>query len=173
MDDLHEHDLVRTEFTIEGLTCYVERSDAAQGGADIFRNHSFEATVFAQMLVGLAGSVFGLGSEVCHIYYHFEGTTAAFNRGGALYFNLDVFLAQIRTQGWRFKSVVGEDLRPVFVPPKEAVVDWFGVFCHECSHNHIGQHDAEFANWMMSYFTGYLELLNAHLEQNEQRLDRS
>lgn len=163
LDDLHEHNLVRVPIQFAGLDCYVEEG---AGSPDIYQKRAVEATAFAQLLLGIAFKVFGLRSgSVCHLYYHHQGRTAAFNRGGALYFNFDVFLNQLELSGWDVHTLVGSDMQPRFVLPPEAIIDWFGVFGHELAHNHKGEHDAEFSNWMMMYLTTYVENLSSYLDQ--------
>jgi len=82
-----------------------------------------------------------------------------------LYFNFDVFLNQLELSGWDVHTLVGSDMQPRFVLPPEAIIDWFGVFGHELAHNHKGEHDAEFSNWMMMYLTTYVENLSSYLDQ--------
>jgi hypothetical protein len=166
MDDLHDHDLIRTPFSFAGVDCFVERSDAARADA-VFHGLAVEATAFAQLAKGVAVGVFGLDPSVVHVYYHWRGATAAFNRGGSLFFNLDTFLSQLEARAWRTTTVLGPDRQPRFLLPPDAIVEWFGVFCHELAHNHVMQHDAAFSNWMLMLFTEFLDKLQAYLDRCE------
>jgi len=170
LDDLHAHNLHKTSYTFSGLECFVEVKEnphPSDPGPTVFQTHSVEATSFSQLLVAICTRVFGLDPSVCHLYFDFEGATAAFNRGGALYFNFWVFLSQMELQQWTVKAILGPDRQPYFIVPREAIVDWMAVFAHELAHNHIAAHDANFSNWMMMYWTDFLDHLNALVYQYE------
>mmetsp|Transcript_34107 Transcript_34107/g.54592 ORF Transcript_34107/g.54592 Transcript_34107/m.54592 type:complete len:1709 (+) Transcript_34107:145-5271(+) len=163
MDDLHDHDLVRVPYRFEGLECYVEQDESSS--ASIYQDRGVEATAFAQLLNGLSTRVFGMSNKsVCHIYYHHQGSTAAFNRGGALFFNLDVYLSQLDSSSERMQTVMGPDMQPRFITPRAIMQSIYAIYCHELSHNHIHQHDAAFANWMSMYFVEYLDNLQMFID---------
>jgi len=161
LDDLHEHNLRKTRFTFSGLDCFVE---VGAGDEEIFRQKSVEATAFSQMLLWISQNIFGIDDPlVCHIYFHHEGATGAFNQSGALYFNFFFFLVQLENTGSRIYSTLDSNMQPKFLVSPDCVIDWYGIFCHELAHNTHHQHDAAFANMMMIFFTSFVEPLNACL----------
>ena len=107
-----------------------------------------DADVFAAMLKSCAEHIFGIESKVCHVYFDTVSPTAAFNIGGALYFNLHTFVAQRweYMQGYVEVDVKegGKFNQPVLKAPYQAYLFWYGVFCHELSHNHVQPHNGAF-----------------------------
>jgi len=116
----------------------------------------------------MATTVFKIHSSVCHLYWDSHGSTAAFNKGGALYFNFFTFLSQnwsysevIRNVPVKTKNGSTEFFRqPVLVAPHNAFLFWYGVLCHELSHQFISDHNASFANYQMFFMTEYFPGLN-------------
>ena len=45
------------------------------------------------------------------MYLDSNGKTAAFNKGAAVFFDLDVFLGQVLSSGWQFNAVLGSNMQ--------------------------------------------------------------
>lgn len=96
---------------------------------------------FVSLLMVLAQDVFDLVPETMHVYFDPEGSTIAFNRGGALFFN------------WRYYVALGHDIGAgsgkkqvqgrTITARDEAMIYWFFTMAHELAHNFVGDHNSK------------------------------
>jgi hypothetical protein len=85
---------------------------------------------FINILKDLA-DVFEVTSKAIHIFYDNSVNSIAFNRDGALFFNLKFYL-ELHEQVCKTKPTI------------DAMTYWFMTFCHVLSHNFIQLHNSEF-----------------------------
>lgn len=84
---------------------------------------------FIDILRDLAG-IFELVPKVVHIFYDNNSNSIAFNRDGALFFNLSYYIA-LHEQDCKIR------------PTNDAMTYWFMTFCHELAHNFVVNHSSE------------------------------
>ncbi|KAF9371790.1 hypothetical protein CPB97_001717, partial [Podila verticillata] len=103
-------------------------------------NHK-SLTRFVRLLMVLARDVFGLVPETMHVYYDPEGSTIAFNRSGALFFNWRYYVALGHDEGAGAgkKQVQGRTISA----RDEAMIYWFFTMAHELAHNFVSDHNSK------------------------------
>ncbi|KAF9428175.1 hypothetical protein BGZ94_003181 [Podila epigama] len=112
---------------------------------------------FVRLLMVLAQDVFDLVPETMHVYYDPEGSTIAFNRGGALFFNWRYYVALGHDEGsGNGKKVVqGRTISA----RDEAMIYWFFTMAHELAHNFVGDHNSKHEFYFSSFCEQYLPAL--------------
>lgn len=98
-------------------------------------------STFANVVELLQTRVFRIKTSV-NIYYDLDGQVVAFNRSGELFFNLRYYV------GWNQNF-------------KDAIYNWYFIFCHELAHNEHGPHDEVHEHYLVSFAHLYLENLFA------------
>lgn len=148
LDDLGAHDLVRVPAATNefGIECYVERKQ----NPDAFLEYAARTEAFRNLLFGLSAEVFDVDLEAVHLYWDRGGRTAAFNLGGSLFFNLASDVDSVPASTSDLAS---------------AALHWYGVFCHELTHNVVMQHDATFANYLEVNCVHFCGRLSKFLER--------
>eukprot|EP00842_Homolaphlyctis_polyrhiza_P002573 jgi/Hompol1/3316/HPOL_003212-RA len=128
---------------------YADRSVLEQG-QQVVKTQANAVERFIQLLSFLA-RVFQLNSQNVHVYWDSNGSTIAFNRANALFFNLRFFIG-LHAQGRNGSATASESqtsLPGAFSPsiaPQPGLCDelpdaffyWFMTFCHELAHNYVG-----------------------------------
>ncbi|KAG0338943.1 hypothetical protein BG000_003116 [Podila horticola] len=114
---------------------------------------------FVNLLMVLAQDVFDLVPETMHVYYDPEGSTIAFNRGGALFFNWRYYVALGHDTGAGSgkKQVQGRTI----TARDEAMIYWFFTMAHELAHNFVGDHNSKHEFYFSSFCEQYLPSLMA------------
>ncbi|KAF9330531.1 hypothetical protein BG006_006519 [Podila minutissima] len=112
---------------------------------------------FVRLLMVLAQDVFNLVPETMHVYYDPEGSTIAFNRGGALFFNWRYYVALGHDEGAGSgkKQVQGRTI----TARDEAMIYWFFTMAHELAHNFVGDHNSKHEFYFSSFCEQYLPSL--------------
>jgi hypothetical protein len=137
---LTEQDLVLV-LVVNDTPIYVDKSVADEGLATILSNE--DAVERFTLVLQFLSSVFGLPQNSTQVYWDSDGSTVAFNRNRALFFNFRFYL------GWHFSR--NDE------PEKAKTYHyWFMTFCHELAHNFHGPHDATHEYWMSSFAENYL-----------------
>ncbi|CAB5200411.1 unnamed protein product [Rhizophagus irregularis] len=105
---------------------------------------------FINMIKDLA-DIFEITSKVIRIFYDDSVNSIAFNRDGALFFNLKFYL-ELHEQECKTKPTI------------DAMTYWFMIFCHILAHNFVQLHNSEFEYYSSSlaktYMPIFLELMN-------------
>lgn len=122
------------------MKIYVDKLMSGVAALDFLRANLNDVNMFASLLVEI-GSVYKVPASVLHIFYDKAGPTIAFNKGGALFFNLRFFL-QLHAAGL---ARGGDDGTYVKF---EAAAWWWVTMAHELAHNLVSTHGAEH-----SYYT--------------------
>ena len=96
---------------------------------------------FVKLLMVLAQEVFQLQPSTMHVYFDPEGSTIAFNRGGALFFNWRYYVALGHDEGAGVgqKNVSGKTISA----RDEGMIYWFFTMAHELAHNFVGDHNSQ------------------------------
>lgn len=132
----------RTSRTSTGLKVFSSRKNADN---DAFLNlnwHIVES--FATVLIRLC-SIYSLRKETVSIFYESTGTTIAFNRSRALFFNLRYF-ANLHFKEGR-------------TPAPACYAFWFTTIAHELSHNMESAHGKQHGFYTESYVSQYMPKL--------------
>ena len=99
-------------------------------GSKMFQSYdSASLRRFINMLKDLA-DVFELPTKNIHIFYDNSSSLIAFNRNGALFFNLNVYITL-------------HDEKCKNNPTIDAMAYWFMKLCHELAHNFTRSHNYE------------------------------
>jgi hypothetical protein len=85
---------------------------------------------FINILKDLA-DVFEITPKAIHIFYDNSVNSIAFNRDGALFFNLKFYIG-LPEQECKSKPTI------------DAMTYWFMMFCHVLAHNFVQLHNSEF-----------------------------
>ncbi|PKY40926.1 hypothetical protein RhiirA4_454398 [Rhizophagus irregularis] len=97
---------------------------------------------FIYILKDLA-NVFEVTPKVIHIFYDNSKNSIAFNRDGALFFNLKFYL-ELHEQTCKNKPTI------------DAMTYWFTIYCHVLAHNFIQLHNPEFEYYYSSFAQAYM-----------------
>ncbi|GBC47094.2 hypothetical protein GLOIN_2v1761431 [Rhizophagus irregularis DAOM 181602=DAOM 197198] len=97
---------------------------------------------FIYMLKDLA-DVFKVTPKAIHIFYDNSVNSIAFNRDGALFFNLKFYL-ELHEQKCKTKPTI------------DAMTFWFTIYCHVLAHNFIQLHNSEFEYYYSSFAQTYI-----------------
>ncbi|PKY20923.1 hypothetical protein RhiirB3_470054 [Rhizophagus irregularis] len=95
-------------------------------------------------------NVFELVPKAVHIFYDNNSSSIAFNRDGALFFNLSYYIA-LHEQDCKIR------------PTNDAMTYWFMTFCHELAHNfvvnHSSEHEFYFSSFTETYMSKFLTMM--------------
>ncbi|UZO10676.1 uncharacterized protein OCT59_002255 [Rhizophagus irregularis] len=97
---------------------------------------------FIYMLKDIA-DVFKVTPKAIHIFYDNSVNSIAFNRDGALFFNLKFYL-ELHEQKCKTKPTI------------DAMTYWFTIYCHVLAHNFIQLHNSEFEFYYSSFAQTYM-----------------
>ncbi|GBB83155.1 hypothetical protein RclHR1_00010037 [Rhizophagus clarus] len=104
---------------------------------------------FIDILRDLA-DVFELVPKVVHIFYDDSSNSIAFNRDGALFFNLRFYIA-LHEQECKLR------------PTNDVMTYWFMTFCHELAHNfvvhHSSEHEFYFSSFTETYMSSFIAMM--------------
>ncbi|CAB4394670.1 unnamed protein product [Rhizophagus irregularis] len=96
---------------------------------------------FIYMLKDLADVL--VTPKAIHIFYDNSVNSIAFNRDGALFFNLKFYL-ELHEQKCKTKPTI------------DAMTFWFTIYCHVLAHNFIQLHNSEFEYYYSSFAQTYI-----------------
>ncbi|PKY57382.1 hypothetical protein RhiirA4_509810 [Rhizophagus irregularis] len=97
---------------------------------------------FINILKDLA-DVFEITPKAIHIFYDNSVNSIAFNRDGALFFNLKFYIG-LHEQECKSKPTI------------DAMTYWFMMFCHILAHNFVQLHNSEFEYYYSSFAKIYM-----------------
>ncbi|CAB4438088.1 unnamed protein product [Rhizophagus irregularis] len=97
---------------------------------------------FINILKDLA-DVFEITPKAIHIFYDNSVNSIAFNRDGALFFNLKFYIG-LHEQECKSKPTI------------DAMTYWFMMFCHVLAHNFVQLHNSEFEYYYSSFAKIYM-----------------
>lgn len=131
-----------TNRTSKGLRVFSSRNHADN---DAYLNSNWQIVEsFTTVLIRLC-AVYSLRKETLAIFYESTGTTIAFNRNRALFFNLRYFA------NLHFRK--GLSLAP------QCYAYWFTTIAHELSHNMVSAHGKQHGFYTESYVSHYMPKL--------------
>ncbi|RIA98304.1 hypothetical protein C1645_812855 [Glomus cerebriforme] len=104
---------------------------------------------FIDILRDLA-EVFELLPKVIHVFYDDNSNTIAFNRDGALFFNLKFYIG-LHEEECKVR------------PTNDVMTYWFMTFCHELAHNfvelHSSEHEYYYSSFSETYMSNFISMI--------------
>ncbi|SPN97592.1 related to NUO-14 NADH2 dehydrogenase (ubiquinone) 14K chain [Cephalotrichum gorgonifer] len=148
-DSTSSKDIVFAAEASNRMKVFVDKKLQGPVADRLLATNGAAVNAFASMLVEV-GAIYNVSPSVLHIFHDEEGLTIAFNKGGAMFFNLRFYL-QLHAGG--MASPMGRS---------RAMVWWWVVMAHELAHNLVLAHTAEHSYYTESFIQEYFfQLTNA------------
>ncbi|KAK0635252.1 hypothetical protein B0T17DRAFT_612150 [Bombardia bombarda] len=140
-----------------GMRIFVSRDMSVSVGE--FLTANVGAIGYFESVLREVSNIFGLSTEVLHIYYDEQGTTIAFNSNGSIFCNFRFFkqLHEARMAIPGGANVVRGKI--------EASTWWWVVIAHELAHNLVGPHNSEHSYYTESFIQQYLPKMMARVTE--------